>query len=941
MQRNDSENMLKEAWRNFHRNYGFNILPVGHKEVVRLAIEAHLDLKLQVELSDYLQVAPAQVLDRLRSYLKMPTFSSEVRKLIGKFFGDYSERGIKAIPSLYEVTGIRKADDKNSYEHFYVERISDEIAEKMITTYGDMASGIALLLREENQVIVFDFDNRQALIELLNQVGFPCNEETLVDTLLRVFPYNPIVKTYRGFHVYCYDPDLAEIVKTYRDLGGIEIRASHCYVLLPPSTAGFRVDGNTIMIVKYDTLRDLTPENIRAPLPTVIRDYFVKQLRPQTQAPMLSLAFVEQSALTSDLKSFVIDTLVAYWKKGVRDKLTYSLAGVLRRGGVLLNDALDIIATICDRAGDEEKSNRLYQVRRQYMLSFNPDREGAPFCAGAPSFVKHCIEAGIPPQIYKTIVNRLYGFSLTANIEKKLQDKDYLGGRILNIIRNDIVYNEHYGAWFVFRDRKRCWVKVKREEALHFVMKAAAEVHKDLKETLSISFGDNIPQKCLKSLDKLLERSFVNDTIMTYIETNLCVDFEFPHIPDEIKASLPAEVTRITSHRNGVLLWLKNGDTVFLPCDRDNPEGDLHRHFFITYTIDSEVSETADMQPFLDKVAEWVAGRENAEFILKHLATVLGLGQNINNKFLLFIGDGRNGKNSFIQVLEAAFENLVRYTTSEILTARRFDNNLNSTLSELSGCAFAVIDEAPDPSKWNVENVKRLTGSDKTQARRLYHDVEIVDITWLFIILTNEFPTQFKRQSQGLAHRIIAVNFPVTYSDNVINEGRFIKRRNSEEVEYFKRNPQVVIQAMRWAFKEAAKTNFVLTEPEQISQFTRPIKLKADSVSYFLSKYTIDDAHAEIPLQELYQAYCQFVKEEGIGSPLPDNIFAMRLYTKNIQHERRNGRTYIIGLRLKESALFEPANSLVSNDSGGDGNGNGNGQATEPADRSYLDEFPF
>jgi phage/plasmid-associated DNA primase len=498
------------------------------------------------------------------------------------------------------------------------------------------------------------------------------------------------------------------------------------------------------------------------------------------------------------------------------------------------------------------------------------------------------------------------------------------------------VYHKRYGRWFVFRDEERRWVEVKKEEALHEIVEAAYEVRQDLEETIKLLHDGSIPKQYLKPLNRLINKQFLTNSVMTYIEANLSVDFDFPRIPDDIKASLPAEVTRITSHRNGVLLWLKNGDTVFLPCDRNNPEGDLHRRFYITYTIDSEVSETANMQPFLDKVAEWVGGRENAEFILKHLATVLGLKQNINNKFLLFIGDGRNGKNSFIQVLEAAFGKLVRYTTSEILTARRFDNNLNSTLSELSGCAFAVIDEAPDPSKWNVENVKRLTGSDKTQARRLYHDVEIVDITWLFIILTNEFPTQFKRQSQGLAHRIIAVNFPVTYSDNVINEGRFIKRRNPEEIEYFKQKTQIVIQAMRWAFKEAAKTNFVLTEPQQISQFTRPIKLKADSVSYFLSKYTVDDAHAEIPLQELYQAYCQFVKEEGIGSPLPDNIFAMRLYTKNIQHERRNGRTYIIGLRLKESALFEPASSLV-----GDNNGNGDGQAPEPADQDYLDQFPF
>ena len=934
MQRNNNGNMLVEAWRNFHRNYGFNILPVGHEKIVDLAIEAHLNLDLRVRLSDYLQVAPAQVLDSLRGFLKLPTFSSEIRRLIGTFIPHQAVRAVNSIPSLSSITGIRKAEDKNSYAHFYETRIDDETVERMIATYGDMASGIALLLREENQVIVIDFDNRQALIDLLNQVGYPCNDETLVDTLLRVFPYNPIVKTFRGFHVYCFDPDLAEIVKTYRDLGGIEIRVSHCYVLLPPSIAGFRVDGSTVRIVVYDPLRDLTPESIRAPLPSVIRDYFIKQLRPQ----MLSFSFasIEQTAMSSDLKSFIVDTLTPYWKKGVRDLLTYTLAGVLRRGGVPLNEALDIVATICDRASDEEKSNRLYQVKRQYLLPYKPEAVGSAFCAGAKKFAEVCAAAGIPLQVYRMLINRLYGFSLTADIEAKLKDHAYIAEKILSIIRNDIVYHEIYGEWFIFRDEERRWVRVDRDEALHLVMKAAAEVRKDLEETLSILHNGNIPKQLYKPLNDLIKKSFLNDTVMTYIQTKLSVNFNFPHIPDEVKASLPAEITRITAHRNGVLLWLKNGDTVFFPFDRENPDNDVHRRFFITYTIDSVVDETADMQPFIDKVAEWVGGKENAEYLLQHLASVLGLGKNINHQFLLFIGDGRNGKNSFIQTLEAAFGNLVRYTTSEILTSRKFDNSLYSSLSQLEGCAFAVIDEAPDPAKWNVETVKRLTGGEKTLARRLYHDAETIDITWIFIVLTNEYPTQFKRQSQGLAHRIVAINFPMTYSDNVVTEGRYIKRRNPEEVEYFKRNPQIVIQAMRWAFKQAAQKNFVLTEPEQVSKFTTPIKLKADSVSYFLSKYTIDDAHAEIPLQELYQAYRRFVEEEGIGSPLPDNIFAMRLYTKNIQHERRNGRTYIIGLRLRETTLLEPTSSLVGD------NGDGDGKAPEPVDeQSYLDQFPF
>jgi hypothetical protein len=926
------ENQITQAWQTFHKEFGLNLIPVGHEKIVTLALEAHTDTNLKAQLADYFNVAPAQTIEVLRGYLKHPTFSSEIRKLLSKFIPSFSEHGFNAIPSLSKITGIRKSDDKNSYLHFYTERISDKVAEKLISTYGEIATGIALLLREGDQLCVLDFDDRQTLIALLNQLGYPCDETNLEEVMLRAFPQNPIVATYRGFHVYGFDPDLADAVKTRKDIGKIEIRVSHCYVLLPPSLAGFEPQGATLKLIYYRQVRPLLPETIRAPLPTQVKTYLLNQIRPQTVSVNLGFVPTTQQPTTLDLKTFVVDTLLPYWHKGVRDQLVYPFAGVLRRAGIALNDALDIVAAICDRANDEEKRDRLYQVKRQYSLPFKPNGN-SPYCAGIPKFREACLAAGMPLQVFNTLIARIFGLKVTTNFLDWLEDYRQIAEKIAAVVRNDLVFNEKTMSWWVYRDDQKRWVETKREEIIHYIIKATLEVRNDIEELVKISHDNTIPKQVAQKLNKLLNSQFIRNSVLPTLEILLSVNFEFPYIPDDIKESLPAEITRITAHKNGVLLWLRSGETVFYPCsDNDDP----HRRFFITYTNDSVVDETADIQPFINKVAEWVDGRETAEFILKQLATVLGLSKNINHKFLFFIGEGRNGKNSLIQILEAAFGNLVRYATSEIITARRFDNTLNSMLAQLEGCAFAVIDEAPDPVKWNVETLKRLTGGDKTPARELYRNTKNIPITWLFIILTNDFPTQFNKQSQGLAHRIVAVKFPVTYSDNVINEGRFIKRRNPEEVEYFKQNPQIVIQALRWAFKEAAKTNFVLTEPEKVSDFTRKIKMKADSVSYFLSECTIDDAKHTIPFETLYEAYRRFVEERGIGTPLTESAFAKRLYTKNIEHERRGGRSYIIGLRLKEDALFsnEGQDLLPANDGSDDGKDNNDGQ-------DYLDQFPF
>jgi predicted methyltransferase len=178
-----TNDQIKQAWRTYHYEFGLNVIPVGHNKIFDLAVEAHTDQNFKERLADYLQTDPAQVLEALRGYLKLPTFSSEIRRLLGTFIPHYAEKAVNSIPSLSSVTDIRKSDDKNSYAHFYDQRIDDPVAEKLIKTYGDMATGLAVLLRESDRVVVVDFDNRQALIELLSQLGEHCDETNLEQTL--------------------------------------------------------------------------------------------------------------------------------------------------------------------------------------------------------------------------------------------------------------------------------------------------------------------------------------------------------------------------------------------------------------------------------------------------------------------------------------------------------------------------------------------------------------------------------------------------------------------------------------------------------------------------------------------------------------------------------------------------------------------------------------
>jgi P4 family phage/plasmid primase-like protien len=460
-------------------------------------------------------------------------------------------------------------------------------------------------------------------------------------------------------------------------------------------------------------------------------------------------------------------------------------------------------------------------------------------------------------------------------------------------------------------------------------MRAALEVRNDIEELVKLSH-DTIPKQVAQKLNKLLNSQFIRNSVLPTLEILLSVNFAFPRIPDEVAQTLPAPVTRITAHQNGVLLWLKDGNSVFYPCKPNEP--DPHRIFFVTETYNSFVDENADPQPYIDFVAELVDDRETAEYLLQVMASVLGLGRNPFKRFLLLLGGGRNGKNTLIQTIKAAFGDLVQYTTTKVITSNNHDNASLSAKYALKGCAFAVIDEAPSTAVWDLETIKQLAGGDEIVVKKLYRDTQTIPVTWINLILTNNYPDQFKQQSHAIADRIIAINFPIRFSDSVKTEGHYIRRRDDEKVEAIKQNTPAIIQAFRWAFKEAASKNFKLTEPQKVAEFTEPIRLLADNIGYFIENQTVEEATAAVPAQTLYDAYKEFVKDNDLGTPVSKRAFIKALLVSNFKKRKENGLVCIVGLRLKDNGRPDPQSLWADN--------NGNDDDSDD-EQDYLEQFPF
>jgi len=870
---------LAQACENYYK-LGFNIIPVGYAKFVDIALYAFADEKA---CEDLVNKWGGNFLSRLRQLLKVPTFSSEIRNEVVKNFPH-----LQTPPSFFKTTGKRKGDNKNAYDFYYKVRQTPEEVRKIIEVYAPLASGVAIMLGHISNISVIDFDDTEELIKLLNANGFTCDANNIEEVLLQAFPENAIVRTYRGYHVYFkHDPEIPNR-KGLGEYQHIEVRSKDVLVQAPPSVAGIEVVGGRAVVRRYQFLRELNEETKEAPLP----EWILSLLKPQKRGEEVKHPIV--STTFTSLKDFLLQNLTPYWREGFRDLLCFTLAGMLRRGGISEAAALDIIATICDVTQDEEKAQRLKVVSYEYKLPL----EGEKVCAGARKFYQVALDAGIPAEVAKLIINAIYGLKPSVDILNWFNDYQQLAQKIAALLRNDLVYNEKEDAFYAFSEEEKRWKELSNNtEALYYLMKACLELRKEIEEILQMQ-GVEFTKQVLNCLNKLMNKVFVRTNLFHAVRYMLTVQHSFPYLPPEVLDELPAPVGRITFHKNGALLWLTNGDTVFIP-DSEEP----HRRFFATHTVNSEVNEHADPTPFEEFVAEIVDDKDTADYLLQMLASVLGLGRNPFRKAIFCLGGGRNGKSSFFEILQAALgDKLVVSTLPSVITQN--GNNENTSLSaryRLKGSAIAFTDEVP-LEHINEEAFKAITGGETIVAKRLYKDVEAFPATFILCILSNMLPQNFKSQNFALADRIVCVKFPIRFADDITTETKAVKRRDENKVIALKENTPAVIAALRKHFKLAAQKNFRLEMPAKVLEITEPVRFAANALSYFLSVCIIEDPLAETKAKELHEAYKQFCKEHEVRA-INYKQFTSQLRLLNYQLINKWDGLRCVGIKINFDAL--------------------------------------
>ena len=319
--------------------------------------------------------------------------------------------------------------------------------------------------------------------------------------------------------------------------------------------------------------------------------------------------------------------------------------------------------------------------------------------------------------------------------------------------------------------------------------------------------------------------------------------------------------------------------------------------------------EPADKDRVYEVVVEWLQSEEEAESLLSHLATCLAPGWSAV-KYVLLLGEGRNGKGVLMKMLKGLFG---EDNTSSI---PRQDIAVGSPVTcELNGKLLNLVFDGQHTYVKDSGLEKSLVAGEPVSIRKLYESSSTrVQTNALFIEGLNKEPKTGDKSS-ALQKRLVRFQFPNVYSlDHVFQRSMLTE----ESVGAF-----LSLLVDRYVSEDEVATRLAPTAKAMELQLEQ---MYANSLGLQFLKYLeehdalgVNGALGE-SMDHLVQQFQSWrVKENDLGSWSEPDVAA--LLTPLVNTERRSKRVngtprkvrVVTSLRSEAAAFIE---SLKGDDSG-------------------------
>jgi putative DNA primase/helicase len=449
--------------------------------------------------------------------------------------------------------------------------------------------------------------------------------------------------------------------------------------------------------------------------------------------------------------------------------------------------------------------------------------------------------------------------------------------------------------------------------------KAAARLTKQLKQMIK----DDAPDDSIAETERMLrEEELTSSTTSALVKALVRLQKDYADRVDRLRALRGAKNCLEFSHKIGPGGLYIYGDEVdqkpnLLPCRNcvidletgeptvGQPEDFLVRALPINYV--AGMARPA-WEKFISEIHEDDA--EKVALIKRWWGYCL-TGHVREQMYIMFTGDGANGKGTMLELAQEIFGELAKQIMAEMLVKTR--NVRSSTgaspdILSLYGRRWVFVDETNDGDRVNDAEIKRTTGGNRRSGRGLFDKFD-TDFrpTHKLSIVTNH-PLKGIAETYSLKRRLIYLHYPLIYDP----DPEAAAENDPGNAHRYRRIDKMLDQKLRdelegilaWMVEGALEWYQTgLAVPQCLLDAVEQVKVREDTLGQFLAARARLGEHCEMPAKDFLTAYQKWYAEEGHSEKWKPtrNVTYDKLRAKGIRipdNRTTGGTTTIFGLDL-------------------------------------------
>ncbi|WP_273378247.1 phage/plasmid primase, P4 family [Symbiobacterium thermophilum] len=420
----------------------------------------------------------------------------------------------------------------------------------------------------------------------------------------------------------------------------------------------------------------------------------------------------------------------------------------------------------------------------------------------------------------------------------------------------DLRYVPAWGKWMVWTGKR-------------WEVDESGEVQRRAKETVRSIYEEaarEVDDQRRKALSDHARRSESEARIRAMV-TLACSESGVAVTPDDLDA-------------DPMLLNVANG-TLDLRTGELRPH---NRNDLITKIIPTAYKPDSECPTWLKFLHRVMNGDEDLVCFLAQAVGYSLTGSTREQCMFFLYGTGANGKSTFLETLRWLFGGYAAQAESETFLVRRSDQ-VRSDIARLVGTRFVAANEVEDGRRLSEVLVKQLTGSDRITARFLYRDFFEFTPTFKIWMAGNHKPI-IRGTDEGIWRRLRLIPFEVTIPP---------EERDLSLMDKLKAEAEGILA---WAVDGCLTwQTFGLTVPDAVRDATASYRDEMDVLGEFIAEECRVSQSVQVLAKDLYEAWKRWCEDNGEFAGTAKR-FGMKLRERGFVAEKRNGKTYYVGLTL-------------------------------------------